>query len=465
MSTKKTAKTGKKSEAAFLHNINEKVPEEWAQPRQDGTLKPERNWEVEHVYGFSGDRQKGAIHFGSSNTEIIYTGAALGIKHDLTTNTQVFFGGLPYTKNQEKYTANWPCHQDDITSIDVAYDKTKGLAVTGECGAKSTVHIWDTNAMKSLNRFDLGNTSKGVAAVAMSPCGRYVAVVDASNDHNMSIFNTNKKKAIVTVSAGNDALSCIRWSRKPNDLRFAALSVRALQFWHPADSSKKLFKNGAFGPNNTQTKFNCVSFDDDGVAYSGGANGAIHCWDQRGELALVLKAHSGECTAIVAHQNTLVSNGKDFKLCIHTFGQGTYEFVKQIDLQTHFIASSLDLLDGKVLIGHDNGVIATVDINSEKAEIHGDSHCDGECWGLEVNSQKGTFYTSGDDNQFMEFNIKQKKAIRKGKVWTNEFNNGKSYELNKIRSTASSLSEFPAHQQSRAITTSKLHNHIAISNN
>jgi WD40 repeat protein len=126
-----------------------------------------------------------------------------------------------------------------------------------------------------------------------------------------------------------------------------------------------LFKNGAFGPNNQQTKFNCVAFDDDGVCYSGGANGAVHCWDQRGELALVLKAHSGECTAVAGNQNTLVSFGKDFKVCIHTYNKGTYEFAKQIDVETRFIASGIDYLDGSIIIGHDNGVIASVDVDSE----------------------------------------------------------------------------------------------------
>ena len=155
--------------------------------------------------------------------------------------------------------------------------------------------------MKSLNQFNLGSVAKGVSSLAMSPCCRYIAVVDMSNDHNMSIYHTQKKKAIVMVSAGTDAISDIRWSRKQNDLRFCAVTSRSLQFWHPADSSKKLFKNGAFGPNFTQTKFNCVAFDNDGIAYSGGANGCVHCWDQRGELGLVLKAHSSECSAIVCH--------------------------------------------------------------------------------------------------------------------------------------------------------------------
>jgi hypothetical protein len=60
--------------------------------------------------------------------------------------------------------------------------------------------------MKSINQFSLGTVAKGVGALAISPCCRYVAVVDNSNDHTMSIFHTQKKKAIVSVSAGTDAI-------------------------------------------------------------------------------------------------------------------------------------------------------------------------------------------------------------------------------------------------------------------
>jgi len=45
----------------------------------------------------------------------------------------------------------------------------------------------------------------------------------------------------------------------------------------------------------------------------------------------------------------------------------------------------------------------------------------------------------------MEFSIKDKKLIRQGNVWLPEFNNGKPYELSKIRSTASTMSNYPPH--------------------
>jgi WD40 repeat protein len=82
--------------------------------------------------------------------------------------------------------------------------------------------------MQSVSRFDLGDKCKGVASVAISPCARYIATVDQSNDHNVSVFNVNKKKPIFSVSAGNDAISVMRWSRKANDLRFAAVTSRSI---------------------------------------------------------------------------------------------------------------------------------------------------------------------------------------------------------------------------------------------
>ena len=74
---------------------------------------------------------------------------------------------------------------------------------------------------------------------------------------------------ILQVSAGSDAIGDIQWSKKDNDLRFIAVTTRSLQFWNPADASKKLFRNGAFGPKFTQTKFLCATFDEEGICYAG----------------------------------------------------------------------------------------------------------------------------------------------------------------------------------------------------
>jgi WD40 repeat protein len=125
----------------------------------------------------------------------------------------------------------------------------------------------------------------------------------------------------------------------------------------------------------------------------------------------------------------------------------------------------MDFLDGKILVGHDNGRIITIDIEGRNEQLITTAHHDGECWGLDVIPEQGTFLTCGDDNEFHEISLREKRVLRSGKVWLPEHNDGKPYETHKIRSTASTLSSMPAHQQARAIAYSKHHCHLAVSNN
>ena len=159
----------------------------------------------------------------------IYRCDSLGPIQDLSTRKQRFFGGLEKNKFQKKYEANWPVHQDDISCVHVCQAPgKKNLVATGEVGKKSTIHIWDSRTMKMVTFFSLGDSAKGVTALSLSPCQRYVACVDNSNDHMMNIFNVSKKKMIVQVSAGSDPVCDICWSKKPNDLRFSAITTRSL---------------------------------------------------------------------------------------------------------------------------------------------------------------------------------------------------------------------------------------------
>ena len=59
----------------FLKQINEKVP---ANVTSDPS-RPDCTYEIDHVYGFSGDRNKACLYFGKDNEEIVFPSAALGI--------------------------------------------------------------------------------------------------------------------------------------------------------------------------------------------------------------------------------------------------------------------------------------------------------------------------------------------------------------------------------------------------
>lgn len=144
---------------------------------------------------------------------------------------------------------------------------------------------------------------------------------------------------------------------------------------------------------------------------------------------------------------------------------GEYQYVRQIPLGVNYFASAMDVLDGKILVGHDNGKIQVVNVDGTGKELLNVSHHDGESWGLHVIEEHGTFLTCGDDNTIFEYSIKDKKCIKEGRIWSPEMYNGKLYETNKIRSTASTLSNFPTQMQGRGITYSKKWNHVAVSNN
>ena len=71
---------------------------------------PNVAYEMDHVYGYSGDRNKNVLYFGRDNNEIIFTTAAVVVLQDLKTRKQKFFGGMEKDKDADKYVQNWPTH-------------------------------------------------------------------------------------------------------------------------------------------------------------------------------------------------------------------------------------------------------------------------------------------------------------------------------------------------------------------
>ena len=121
--------------------------------------------------------------------------------------------------------------------------------------------------------------SRGVSAIAISPCLRYVVAIDLHNDHHVMIHNIKKNKQILYIEGSKEKIIDVAWSKKTDDLRFCTIGLREFKFWNPADASKKLFARGIFGSKAKQTVFTCVTFDTDGVAYTAGANGLVHVFD------------------------------------------------------------------------------------------------------------------------------------------------------------------------------------------
>mmetsp|Transcript_14405 Transcript_14405/g.24550 ORF Transcript_14405/g.24550 Transcript_14405/m.24550 type:complete len:122 (-) Transcript_14405:551-916(-) len=65
----------------------------------------------------------------------------------------------------------------------------------------------------------------------------------------------------------------------------------------------------------------------------------------------------------------------------------------------------------------------------------------------------------------LEFSLRDKKCIKQGEIWNTSLSGGKAYKVTKQKSTASSLSSFPPHQQGRSVAYNSRFGHVAVSNN
>lgn len=94
------------------------------------------------------------------------------------------------------------------------------------------------------------------------------------------------------------------------------------------------------------------------------------------------------------------------------------------------------------------------------------SHCDGEVWGLDVITRgKGDYriLTSCDDNRILAYNPATHEALAEGMV--SEPPEGKKKKEKPIKNGASSMSSWPAGNQSRAIAYNDTLKHLAVADN
>ena len=150
--------------------------------------------------------------------------AAMGVVMDTSTGKQQFYGGQKTEMTPKHENSDQPFHRDDILSIDISADRK--TVVTGESGPSPAVHVWNAENSEKVGQFNLQAGSRGVAACSLSPCRRYVATVDLSNDHRVSVYNIERQKNLLTINGSTDRILDVAWSKRADDLRFATVTPK-----------------------------------------------------------------------------------------------------------------------------------------------------------------------------------------------------------------------------------------------
>lgn len=125
------------------------------------------------------------------NSCVVYTSAALGVVHDLTTNTQSFFAG----------------HEDDITCIALSQDSR--LVATGQAGKRPYICVWeampDSATARAQDRPALATIGKGfferaLCAVSFTSDASCVVGIGCDDAHRIGVFDV--RSGMLQAEAG-----------------------------------------------------------------------------------------------------------------------------------------------------------------------------------------------------------------------------------------------------------------------
>ena len=244
----------------------------------------------------------------------------------------------------------------------------------------------------------------------------------------------------------------IAFSAQPGDSTFVTVGQKHIKFW---DANTLESKRGIFGSNGEQTSFSCAAFDDQGNAYTGGANGLIYVWSGNTLKTTVKASEGGFVGAMRWVDGKLYSGAKDGKVRIWNTAGGDLVEEGQVDFEGVLIRA-IDVYNGKMLVGVRNGFIYEVDLATQTKTTIMESHSDGEVWGLSVVNNDQVI-TSGDDNKIKLWSVSKRKCEATGRICD---------EDRKVkRGGASTLSTFSDSKCSRALAYNSSNGHIAVGHN
>ena len=195
-------------------------------------------------------------------------------------------------------------HTDDVTAITISSDRQ--FCATGQVGSAPAVFVWNAMTGTMIKRFKLAKGARGVDSIAISNDGNFVACVDRSDQHNVYVFDIASGAGSSAVGDTNRIFD-LSFSAQPGSNNFVTVGSKHIKFWTTDLQSKR----GIFGANGEATSFACCTYDDQGVAYTGGANGNVYVWNGN-SLTSTFAAHKGGFVgAIRWRDGKLYTGGKD----------------------------------------------------------------------------------------------------------------------------------------------------------
>jgi len=402
--------------------------------------KPEGTYVLDHVYGYRASDSRQNVYYNPDG-KVCYMTACLGVILNPEDNHQQFFGGHEVENVSKQVASDMNHHTNDIMCMSVNTTNTREWAVTGQVGKSPSVHVWSTLDGAPRAKFNLPRNARGVKACAISHDGSYVAVADLSNDHWVTVFETDGGK-VWTQKGGTSEILDMTFNKTTSDAEDFCLWTGGVKHFCHWNVKSQESKKGLWG-DHPRTSFGALAADDQGRCYAGGSNALIYVYRGRSIVQTLGFHGKGFIGALNWNNGQLFSGGKDGRVnvintedmtCVQTWEVGC--LIRAIDISPN---------GENIVIGRKDGTISVMSIADGTQSDIMKSHNDGEVWGL---TQTGsTIYSSGDDNQVLQYDPTSKcvtatfcvnEAVRKAK-----------------KNKASTMGKMPESQASRGLASSE----------
>lgn len=266
----------------------------------DYKSSPKSKLQLDYIFGYRTKDTRNNLCYLKNNL-VVYHAAAIGIIHNLETNTQKFFTG----------------HKEDIISF--AIDSTRCFIATGEntsknseSGIKPTLCVWDTEA-KEIARFQ-GMFEKGINAISFSPNGNKLVAISVDDNHTVYLFDLYQKKLI--LKANGDLNHKILDVCFKNENEFATVGIKHYKFWI-IRHDEFLEKEGIFGQNESNRIDNKIGLIkvSAGNFVTGSATGEVTLWRDE-KIILMKKIHNKNVDCMFVRDDFIITGGRDYSIVI-----------------------------------------------------------------------------------------------------------------------------------------------------
>ncbi|VDN05354.1 unnamed protein product [Thelazia callipaeda] len=289
------------------------------------SCQPSLDW----VYGYRGKDCRGNLHELPTG-EIVYFTGTIVVLHNIKEKLQRYYAkhtsdikcmavhpnrlhvATGQTSRRFREKTRFSIHRSPISSI------TELNNILEADQYRAHVRIWDSVTLQTLCVIGMeGNFDRGVQCCAFSrgTNGIYLAVIDDSYEHTLSIWDWRQEKKLIEAKSANDQVFACEFHPLSTNM-LLSYGKGHCNLW-TVSNQKVIKKPIIFQGRNKPKLVLCSQFTEYGNIITGDSNGTLTLWDTS-EVEMIrqaLNAHVGGVWALCSLKNAhFLSAGKDGSL-------------------------------------------------------------------------------------------------------------------------------------------------------